>query len=747
MNSDFVGRPLPRVEGRLKVTGAATYAAEWNVPGVAYGAVVDSAIAHGRIRAIDTQQALRCPGVIAIISHLNAPRLGPYPKKGGGFQLPGEGGLGEALQPLQSDEVHYGGQSVAVVVAETSERARHAATCIRIDYESKSPELDFVRGGRRVKPQSFAGAETLQKSLGDAMQGAPIRLTREFSSPPHHHNPIELLCSTAIWEQRDGEDHLLIYDATRAVDMLRGVVAESFGLAESNVRVISKFIGGAFGSKAWTFHVPILAALAARVAHRPVRIEWRRQQVYTVGGHRPGTRQRVTLAASREGRLIGVQHDGSAHTSTVCGYIEYASRQTRMMYNAPVGFANELVHLNLPSPSVMRGPGFIIGGWALESTMDELARELDIDPVELRLMNHADDNPDDQLPFSGKHLRECYARGKTLFGWDKRLRGTRRPRTFETITGYGMASCMHPAARVEASAQATIFADGSAVVRSATHELGNGAYTIFRQIASDGLALPIEQVRFELGDTNYPEAPPTHGSLTTASIGPPVLEASRRAVDALMQIAVRDSRSPLYGAAVEHLGATNGKLHLLADQQVGEDYRSIIQRTGLGQVDAYAKVGPGNEQKKFAFFSFGAVFAEVRVDPETGVVRVARLCGVYDVGRIMNPSTARSQLLGGMIFALGATLTEEGAFDPNTGLPVVRNLADYHIPSCADTPEIEVEMLGIPDPNISELGARGCGEMGTNGVPAAICNAVFDAVGARVRSLPLTPDKVLEALK
>ena len=746
LTSRVIGEALPRAEGRLKVTGKATYAAEWTVPNLAYGAVVDSAFANGRIRRIDVQAALAAPGVIAVVTHENAPRLGPYPAMGAGFQLPGDGGLGEALQPLQNATIHYGGQSVAVVVADTSERARYAATLVQVEYDAHAPDVDFVLGGHRVTPQSFAGVETLQKNIGDAMVGAPVVLSREFASSPNHHNPIELLCSTAIWTARDGDDQLLIYDASRAVDMLRSVVAESFGLPDANVRVVSKFIGGAFGSKAWSFHVPMLAALAARSAGRPVRIEWRRQQVYTVGGHRPSTRHSVTLSASREGRLQAVQHDGSAATSPVCGYVEYASRETRMMYDAPVGFTNELVHLNLPSPSVMRGPGFLMGGWALESAMDELARDLDLDPVELRLINHADINPDDGLPFSSKHLRECYARGKALFGGDKRPRGA-RARVGHMVTGYGMASCMHPAARVEASARATLFADGRAVVRAATHELGNGAYTIFRQIAAEGLGLPIERVSFELGDSDYPTAPPTHGSLTTATIGPPVLEAARNVIKALIELAVRQPASPLHGADVDAVAASEGRLHLQTDSQVGEDYASVIQRAGLAHVVASGKAVPGDEQKKFAFYSFGAVFAEVRVDRQTGVVRVARLCGAYDIGRVMNPLTARSQLMGGMIFALGATLMEEGLFDPNTGLAVVRNLADYHVPCCADTPDIDIDILDIPDPNISELGARGCGEMGTNGVSAAICNAIFDAVGVRPRSLPVTPDKILEALE
>lgn len=588
----------------------------------------------------------------------------------------------------------------------------------------------------------------MQKSTDDAhaaIEAAPVRLSREYESAICHHNPIELLSTIAIWDLRDGEDYLKIYDTTRAVDMLRDIFAHSFDMPAENVRVISHYIGGAFGSKAWTFFNPLLVALAARVAKRPVKIEWRRQQMYSVAGHRPATKQTLRLGASRDGKISGLIHDSRTHSSLISGYTEFGARMTRMMYDVPhIGYSNQLSHLNLPTPSVMRGPGFLMGGWALECALDELASELEIDPVELRLKNYADTHPDGGLPFSSKRLRECYARGKALFGWDARNPTPRSKRVGNNLIGYGMSSVMHPADRLKGSARATIFADGSALVRSATHELGNGAYTIFRQIASDGLRLPIDRVRFELGDTDLPTAPPSHGSMTTATIGPVVFEATRNVITALKEIAVRDANSPLFEATLDLIDAHEGRLHLREQASIGEEYSMVLSRAGLPHVVAGATEQPGDERKKFAFFSFGAVFAEVRVDEATGVVRVARLCGVYDVGRLINPKTAYSQLMGGMIFGLGATLMEESLFDPHNGLPVVRNLADYHFPGCADTPEILIEALNIPDPNISTQGARGVGELGCNGVPPAITNVIFNATGKRLRSLPMTPDKVLE---
>ncbi len=744
-----VGRATPRVDGRDKVTGRATYAAEWRVPGLVHGAVVDSTIARGTIRSIDATDALAVPGVLAVVSHENAPRLASYPKMGAGFPLTGEGGLGEVRQPLQEPVVHYGAQSIAVVVAETAELARHAVTLVRVHYDEETPEVDMMRATHVTRPKQFSGGEPLQRggtSVEKAYDAAPVRLERWYENPVYHHNPIEILASIAHWQERDGGDYLLLYDTTRSVDMLRDVFAHSFGMDADQIHIVSKFIGGAFGSKAWTYHNPLLVALAAKVVGRPLRIEWRRQQVFSVGGHRPGQQHRLRIGAAPDGRIGALHHWTRQHSSMVSGYTEYGSRMTKMMYGVPeLGFTNELAHLNLPSPSVMRGPGFLTGGWALETALDELACELSVDPIDLRRRNHAARDPDSGLPFSSKHLLDCYDRAAARFGWNRRVARPRAHRVGRELVGYGMSSVMHPAAQQEASAEVRLYADGTARARSATHELGNGAYTIFRQIAADGVGMPLDRVTFDLGDSAFPKAPPTHGSITTATVGPAVFDAARNAVDALKKVAIGDKGSPLHGARPEAIACADGRLHLASDPATGEDYAAVLRRVGLPHVAGTADVKPGLERMRWAFYSFGAVFAEVRVDEEAGTVRVTRLCGAYDCGRLINPRTARSQIMGGMIFALGAALCEETLFDPVNGLPVIRNLADYHVPSCADTPEITIEVLNVPDPNAGELGAHGVGEMGTNGVAPAIGNAIFNATGRRLRSLPFTPDKLIEA--
>jgi xanthine dehydrogenase YagR molybdenum-binding subunit len=745
-----VGRPSPRADGRQKVTGTATFTAEWPIAGLAHGALVMSGVSRGSIRTIDSSAALAVPGVLAVLTHENAPGLAPYPETAAGFPLSGDGGFGEALQPLQSPQIHYGAQPVAVVVAETVEAARHAATLVHLEYDALEPVTAIDSSPDRRFPEEFGGTDALQRAdpgAAAAWSSSAVHLEAEYATSVVHHNPIELLCTIAEWSSAaDGARPVLtLHDTCRGVQMLRDFAAHSFSLDPDDVVVISTFIGGAFGSKAWSFHNPLLVAMAAKLVGRPVKIEWRRQQVYSTGGHRPGTRQTLRLGSDAEGRLRSVSHDTRTHTSTVSGYTEFGARMTKMMYATPhLAYSTELSSLNLPSPSVMRGPGFLPGSFALESAMDELAHRLGRDPVELRSMNHASADPDTGKPFSNKHLRECYDRGAELFGWADRPSTPRSRRSGDAFVGYGMSSAMHPAEQRAASASVTVLADGSAVGRSATHELGNGAYSVFRQITADAVGLPLERVRFELGDSRLPAAPPTAGSVTTASVGPAVQAAGTAAVEALKQLARTLEGSPLAGLPPARVVSRHGALHDVEHPDRSQSFAEILSAAGLPSITADGSGEPGHERDDHAFYSFGAVFAEVRVDADFGVVRVERLTGVYDFGRMINPTTARSQIMGGMIFGLGMALMEETVFDPSTGLPVVRNLADYHVPSCGDAPAISIEAIDVPDDRLGSLGAYGIGEMGCNGVPAAIANAVFNATGRRIRSLPMTPDTVMD---
>ncbi len=526
-------------------------------------------------------------------------------------------------------------------------------------------------------------------------------------------------------------------------------------MPEADIHLIVKFLGGSYGSKAWMFGNVLLVASCAKLIGRPLKVEWSRQQMFELNGYRPQTRQTIRLGATREGKLTSLRHDGVSPTSVVSGYPEPVTGMTMMMYDVPnLAIAQEIRHLNLPTPSPMRGVGVLAGGWALETAMDELAHDLDMDPVELRMRNDAKKGPLSGHPFSSKHLDRCFARGRELIGWDRRTPPGER-RDGRWATGLGVASSTLPAVLDQASAHATLFADGTAEVVSATHEIGNGAYTVFTQIAADALALPVEAVKFDLGDSTFPDSPITAGSRTTASVGAAVLDAGHKLMDTLKDLARHANDGPLSGATAEDIAAADGRLALKSDPAVGEDYGAVLRRAGRDRLEADGAFTPASKRKfpasaltkQYEMHSFGAIFAQVRVDLDTGVVRVPRLVGVYDVGRVINPRTACSQLRGAMIAGLGGALTEEGYFDPNNGRAVVRNLADYHIPACADVPEIAVETLDIPDPQMGALGARGFGEMGTNNVPAAIGNALFNATGKRLRSLPLTPDRVMEALR
>ncbi len=755
----LVGQALPRVDGRLKVTGTARFTAEHHPDSLVHGVVIGSAIARGRVISITTSEAEALPGVVVVITHASAPKLKPLPDKVQGIQYSGEGGLIEMLLPMQADRIHYAGQAIALVVAESFEQATYAATLVRITYDEETPELDVDTATRRSKPDSYCGMEPLQLSTGNpakAFDDAEVRLELEYETPVHTHSAIETLATVAAWEKHDGRDVLVIHDTTRVIKTANAVLAHCLDMPETDIHLRVKFLGGSYGSKAWMFGNVLLVASCARAIGRPLKVEWSRQQMFELNGYRPATRQTMRIGATRDGKITSLRHDAVSPTSTVSGYPEPVTGMTMVMYDIPnLAIAQEIRHLNLPTPSPMRGVGVLAGGWALETAMDELACELSIDPIKLRMRHDAKKGPLSGDPFSSRHLGQCFTRGQELIGWERRRSRPADRREGRWGTGIGVAASTLPAVQDQASAQATLLADGTAKVRSATHEIGNGAYTVFQQIAADALALPLERVRFDLGDSTYPDAPITAGSRTTASVGAAVLDAGRKLIDELIALSRAAKDGPLSRAGAHEIVAIEGRLVLKTDPKVGEDYRAILRRAGKECLTADGSFKPASKHKfpisaltkQYEMHSFGAIFAEVRVDLDTGVIRVPRLVGVYDVGRVINPRTACSQLRGAMIAGLGGALTEEGFFDSSNGRAVVRNLADYHIPSCADVPDIVVETLDIPDPQMGDLGARGLGEIGTNNMPAAIGNALFNATGRRLRRLPLTPDRVMEALR
>jgi len=719
MSATVIGQPLPRVDGRLKVTGRATYAAEFARPKLTYGALIQSTIANGHIVKIDLSAAKSAPGVIGILTRENAPHFRPYPDDLSRADAPGESRV-----PLQDDEIHYAGQHLGVVVAESFEQATYAASVVRVTYQTQPPvvTLDDERAQKNaISPEKFAGREALQVKRGDvdaALTTAAHKIDFVYSTPIENHNPIETYSTTAEWE---APDRVLIHECTRGIKQLQRVVANAFGLPQENVRIVCPFIGGAFGSKGFQWSHTLLAAAAAKQVQRPVKLTLSRPQMFDSAGQRARTEQRLSIGVDKTGKLVALRHATTTHSSPTHDYTEPCGNTSRMLYSCPnVEVSHRLVRLNLTTPCPMRAPGETPGVFALECALDELAHEIGVDPVEFRLRNYAEIDEYQNRPWSSKNLRECYQRGAEKFGWSNRNKKPGSMRAAEgSQIGYGMATAIYPAGQQKAGATAILNKDGTVVVRSATHEIGTGTYTGMSQFAADTLGIPIEKVRFELGDSQFPYAPNNGGSWLTASVAPAVMGACTELKKKVVDIA----------------GSwPNDSMQLT----------NLFERSRQEQIQAEFNSEPNRaEREKFSFFSYGAVFVEVQVDP-FGQVRVKRVVGVYDMGRMINPRLARSQILGGMLFGFSTALMESTVPDPNVGRIVNPNLAEYHIAVHADTPpEFDIDFINEPDPHMADLGARGIGEIGIVGVPAAVANAIFHATGKRVRDLPITLDKLI----
>lgn len=731
----FTGKGLDRVDGLLKVTGAAQYSSDVPVAGVTHAVIVGSTVAAGKVTSIDTGAAASAPGVLAVITPGNAPKLPGARTKG----PPND----RLLQFLQDDTVSYDGQPIAVVVADSLDRARHAAELLRVSYASTPPVVTIGDGAGAYKPAKLVRDET-DSNRGDfdhAFASAPVKVDQTYLTPVQNHNPIETHSSTAVWLRAD---RLTVYDATQGVFGVKRKLARLFGLPEENVRVVSHFLGGGFGCKgaAWS-HVP-LAAMAAKVVGRPVKLTITREQMFAFVGHRPNTVQHVSLGASRDGKLTAVRHDLVSHTSRFDEFVEGCAVVSRSLYSCPnVRTSHRLVRLDVATPTFMRAPGESTGNYALETAMDELSYALSMDPMALRLQNHADRDEDADKPWSSKSLRECYARGAELFGWARRSAAPRSMKDGRLLIGWGMATATYPAHQSAAAATARIRSDGTAVVRSATQDLGTGTYTIMTQVAADALGMPLDRVRFELGDTSFPEAPLSAGSQTAASAGPAVRRACLDAKKQLIELAVGDPRSALHGAKSEDIDASDGVLFVRSDPRQRETHADVLGRSHRPDIIAEAKAVESPDRAHYAMRGFGAQFAEVSVDPELGEVRVRRLVGAFAAGKILNAKTARSQLMGAMVWGIGYALTEHTDYDERDGRVVTRDLADYLVPVNADVPSIDVLFVDEADPYVNELGAKGIGELGLTGVVAAIGNAVFHATGKRIRSLPILIESVL----
>lgn len=757
-----IGKPIDRVDAFLKVTGKAKYAAEFNQKNMSYGFPVRAAIGKGTIISLDIEAAQKSKGVIKILTHENAPKLKtliPAEMQKAGFLL------GENLLPLQDNKVAYFGQYIALIIAATYEQARAASSLIKVVYNKEVPAIDLISElPQGTKPLKNMGedAQTNEGEAKDIIDAAPVKIEHTYTTPTENHHPMEMHATIAMWE---GREKLLVYDATQGVLSTRAGLAYVFNLKPENVHVLSPYIGGGFGCKGSLWGHMTLAVMAAQVINQPVKIVVTRQMMQTNVGRRPETRQKVALAASKDGKLTAIRHHTDTYTS-LSEYFEACGSQTKVLYKAPVREITYLTtKLNIGTPTFMRAPGETPGTFALESAMDELAHELKIDPIQLRILNHSAEDPMSQHPFSSEYLRECYTLGADKFGWNNRKEVPRQVRNGNHLVGYGMATATYPGIRSAASVKMQMLADGSVMVMSATQDIGTGTYTIMAQTAADALGISLNKISVKLGDSGLPPGPLSGGSTTAASITPAVFAAGEMLRKDLLQLALADSKSKLKGRNENEINFAEGRFFLKDDRTKNDLFEDIVRRSKKQMVEVCTTVMPASgsglgspqvpcrlalqqedensDNKKYSFHSFGAQFAEVWVDEDLGTIRVKRFVSVIDAGTILNEKTARSQIIGGVIYGLGAALMEETAYDKRWANPVTRTLADYHVPVNLDIPPIDIYFIGKPDPHISNIGARGVGEIGITGVSAAVANAVFNATGKRLRDLPLTPDKLI----
>ena len=734
-----LGQPLDRTDGLLKVTGQARYSADNPEAKLAHAVLVTSTIAHGRVASMDTARIQAMPGVLLVMTHETAMRLP------NGGKPDAEPPAVRRLSLLQTDEVRYSNEPVAVVVADTLERATDGARKLQasIRYEAAMPNADYQRAkGAAYQPEKMMG-RPINTQRGDVAAGlrqGPTRLDAVYTTPNEHHNPMEPHATLARW---DGPN-LTLYDATQGVSGARGAVAKTLGIKEENVRVLCPFVGGGFGCKGSAWSHVVLAAMAAKQTGRPVRLVLERPHMFGMVGNRPFTDQHIQISARDDGTLTGMRHDVISTTSTFEDWNESSAIVTRMLYAVPnQATTHKLVKLDVGTPTFMRAPGETSGSFALESAMDEMAYQLNMDPLAFRLKNYAEMEPQEKKPWSENSLRECYQIGADKFGWSRRNPKSRSMRDGNTLIGLGMATATYPANRSEASAIARILPDGTAMAASGTQDLGTGTYTVMTQVAADALGFPVDKVDFALGDSSLPHAPVSGGSQSVASVSPAVREAASQARAKLIAMAIADPGSPLSGGSIDDVTVNNGWVISRADPSKRDPAAAVIARNGGKPIEAMATTKPGDEKQQFAFHSFGAVFTEVHIDADLGTIRVPRIVGVYDVGSLLNEKTAHSQLMGGLVWGIGSALTEKSELDTRYGRYTNANLAEYHVPVNADIGLLDITLLGKPDPHINSLGARGIGEIGITGVAGSIANAVYHASGVRVRDLPITLDKVM----
>jgi xanthine dehydrogenase YagR molybdenum-binding subunit len=733
----YVGKPFNRVDGQLKVKGEATFAAEFKVENIAHAAIVCAAIAKGKITKINVSEAEKSNGVLAVITHENVPKMNKPPIFGNG-----NGAGANDHPPMQSDEIFYDGQPIACVIAETLDQAEYAASLIGVEYEEAESSVSFDAAKADAKTPPNILGEPAELEIGDAedaLQTAEFKVDNIYKTPRYNHNAIEPHPLIAVWGE---DDSLNIFDASQFVAGGKETYAAVFDLDKEKVRVISPFVGGGFGGKGSIWDYNLLCIAAAKVVKRPVKMVLSRENVFRAVGGRTPSEQRVALGAGEDGKFSAIIQSGFTATTTHSAFqAEQFTFPVRHLYASENFYIGQkIVNLDTVPNTFMRAPGESIGTFALESAIDELAYELNIDPIELRKINEPEKDPTNEKEFSMRNMVEAYKRGAEKFGWNWRKPNSQRDGKW--LVGQGVATAFYPFYRMPASARVRIQADGSAVVSAAAHEMGMGTATVQIQHAAERLGLPVDKVSFEYGNSNLPHSPVAGGSNQTASVIAAVTAAAEKALQEMLALAGDDYDSPLANVKYEDTETRDGGIFSKTEPSKGETYESILKRVKQEYVEVEAAAPMPIELMKYSMFSYGAQFAEVRVNEETGEVRVARFLGSFDCGKIINPKTASSQFRGGIIMGIGMALTEETLFDERRGRIMNPSLAEYHVPVNLDIPKIEIIYNDIPDEH-TPLGLRGVGEIGITGVAAAIANAVYNATGKRIRELPITLDKLL----
>jgi xanthine dehydrogenase YagR molybdenum-binding subunit len=739
--ASYIGATTSRVEGFAKVTGAARYAAEFNMTGLAYGSVVESTIPRGRIVSIDASAALRVAGVLDVLTHQNRPRMADATEAYKDDVAPD----GSPFRPLYDDRIMFSGQPIALVVAETSEVARFAASLVRAEYENEPHVTDVYRMRDRASAVKdvatpLEAAFTPPKQRGapeQALAAAAVRHDGEYYVPIEHHNPMELYASTVIVESNG---KLTVYDKTQGVQNVQHYLCGVFGMKPEDVRVVSPFVGGAFGSGLRPQFQVLLAVLAARALQRSVRVVLTRQQMYALG-YRPAMIQRIALGANAGGTLDAMMHDAVTVTSQYEDYFRQETGWSGLLYKcANAKYAHKLAKLDLPTSCDMRAPSAAPGVFALECAMDELAIALKLDPLELRLRCYSDRNQHDDLPYSSKALRECYRQGAEAFGWHKRNPEPRAMREGGDLVGWGMATGVWEALQVPITVRIVLSANGHAEVACATSDIGTGTYTIMAQVAADMLGLPLDNISIRLGDSTLPQSPVEGGSWIAASVSNGIAATADAIRSELLRLARLVPNSPLAGVAPGDVGLADGKLVSKCDTSRAVSIADAMRHGAVDRIEREVTTNPAADSSR-AHNTHSAVFAEVKVDEQLGVIRVTRVVSAVAAGRILNRKTASSQILGGVVWGIGMALHEQTLIDHTLGRIMNANFAEYHVPVNADVHDIKVIFIDEADDS-NPLGIKGVGEIGIVGVAAAIANAVYHATGKRVRDLPITLDKL-----